>query len=559
MTVDQELHRLVQQVEGKRLGRRDLVKRGAAIGLGSSALAAGLLTLGGPKVAQARKLAMMLQDAPGSGTKGGKLRVATISEPTTIDQHMNTTEITAVISYTFMEGLFTYDATYQSIPMLVDSHTISEDGLTHTMVLRSGVTFHNGEPLTAADAVASVNRWVQLSGVGKNLMASTESITAADDLTIAWKLTRPYGTLTVALAHNTQGCVIYPKSVIDASTLEPIGDDGMIGTGPYKMVEHKPDAYIRLVRFEEYTSRTEETNGYGGKKYAYVDQIDFIPVPDEAARVAGLQAGDYDFALQVGNDQYSVLKDAPGVIAEILRPTNWDVFFLNWKSPIMENLAMREAVQAALDMLPMLRNGRGDDEFLRLDPGLMMLETPWYTDAGVERYNLNDPELAKAKLQEAGYDGAPIRFLTTTDYAYMQAEALVATQQLEAVGMTIDLQVVDWATVVERRAKPEEWDMFTTSHGFVPDPTQISYVGQMNIYPGWWSAEDSLELASELAAEADFDTRYGIWEQIQANAYTQIPAIKIGDSSNVSYRSEKIGGWVEQIERGVPFWNIWLK
>ena len=74
---------------------------------------------------------------------------------------------------------------------------------------------------------------------------------------------------------------------------------------------------------------------------------------------------------------------------------------------------------------------------------------------------MNNPDLAKQKLQEAGYDGEPLRFMTTQEYSYMYGEAIVAKQQLEAVGITIDLQVTDWATVLERRAKPEEWDMFT--------------------------------------------------------------------------------------------------
>ena len=157
----------------------------------------------------------------------------------------------------------------------------------------------------------------------------------------------------------------------------------------------------------------------------------------------------------------------------------------------------------------MLQSGRGGDEFIRLDPGLMMRQTPWYTTAGEEYYDVNDPDLAKAKLEEAGYDGTPLRFMTTQEYSYMYGEAIVAKQQLEAVGITVDLQVMDWATLLERRAKPEEWDMFGTGHGFVPDPSQISYVGQMNQYPGWWSSESSLALAAELLAESDFDTRKG--------------------------------------------------
>jgi peptide/nickel transport system substrate-binding protein len=168
------------------------------------------------------------------------------------------------------------------------------------------------------------------------------------------------------------------------------------------------------------------------------------------------------------------------------------------------------------------------------------------------------PELARAKLEEAGYAGEPLRFLATQEYSYMYGEAIVAQQQLESVGITVDLQVTDWATVLERRAIPEEWDMFVTGHGFVPDPSQISYVGQMNQYPGWWSSERSLALASQLAAEADFEVRKGIFDQIQTAHYTEIPAIKIGDSSNVSFRSDKLAGWDPQIERGLKFWNFWL-
>ena len=225
---------------------------------------------------------------------------------------------------------------------------------------------------------------------------------------------------------------------------------------------------------------------------------------------------------------------------------------------MMGNLAMRQAVQAAFDHLPMLQSGRGGDEFIRLDPGLMMQQTPWWSEAGVEHYNVNDPELARAKLEEAGYDGEPLRFLTTQEYSYMYGEAIVAQQQLEAVGVSVDLQVVDWATVLERRAIPEEWDMFGTGHGFVPDPSQISYVGQMNQYPGWWSSESSLALAAELLAGSDFDRRMPIFEEIQTAHYTEIPAIKIGDSSNVSFRSESIGGWDGQFERGIKFWNLWI-
>jgi peptide/nickel transport system substrate-binding protein len=560
MSTGREVDALLAEWTQGRLSRRSVLRRAAALGLSVPALAM-LVGQAGPGRAAASVLRAAQED-PSAGTKGGTLTVATIGEAPHMDEHQSTAGIIAELGYCMYEGLFTYDAEYQAIPELVDTYTPSADGLTHTMVLRQGVTFHNGEPMTAADAIASVQRWGRISGVGKRLMEKTKELAQVDDHTIEFRLSEPYGTILIALAHNTQACTIHPKSILDAAGDAPITDPTMyVGTGPYKLVEWQRDAYMRFERFDGYQSPPGDAPvGYGGKKYAYVDRIEFVPVPDEAARVAGLQAGDYHIGLEIGNDQYEVLKDSPGVIAEILTPTEWDVFFLNWKAPLTSNLAMRQAIQAVFDMRPMLQSGRGGDEFLQLDPGLMMKQTAWYSTAGKEYYDLKNPDLAKQKLQEAGYDGTTaLRFMTTQEYSYMYGESIVAKQQLESVGLKVDLQVIDWATLLERRAKPEEWDMFSTSHGFVPDPSQISYVGQMNQYPGWWSSESSLALASKLLSESDFDTRKGIWDQIQAAAYTEIPAIKIGDSSKCSFRSDKVGGWDSQFERGFKYWNFWIK
>jgi peptide/nickel transport system substrate-binding protein len=555
---ERDLQRLLKRLDGRDISRRELVKRGAAIGLGSYALAGALGAVGGPARFQARSLAAKLQDDPAAGVYGGTLRVAAIGEAATLDEHQTTAGITAEIGYCMYETLMAYDADYRPVPMLAESNSVSDDGLVHTFVLRQGVTFHNGEPMTSADVKASLDRWGQISGVGQRIYAVTTSVDATDEFTVTWNLTQPYGTILVALSNNTQAAVIYPKSVIDAGTLEP--NESTIGTGPYRLVERVPDAYIRFERFEDYAAVEGGPVGYAGTKYAYADMIEFVPVPDIAARVAGLQAGDYHMTMNAGlsNDQYETLAADDNLVTQIETPTEWPVFFLNWESPLMSNLAMREAVQASIDLEPLMQSAYGSSEFYRMDPGLMMQQTAWHTTAGEERYNVQDLDLAAAKLEEAAYDGTPIRFMSTQEYGYMFATSTPAVQQMEAAGMTVDHQVIDWATVLERRAVPEEWDMFVTGHGFVPDPSQISYVGQMNQYPGWWSSEESLGLAAELLAEGDFDTAYPIWEQIQANAYTEIPAMKIGDGATTSSRSASIGGWSPLFERGFQYWNVWI-
>jgi peptide/nickel transport system substrate-binding protein len=531
------------------LTRRDVMQRSAGIGAGVAAAGWIASPLG----------ALATRQDDEEGVRGGILRVGTIGEPATLDEHTTTT-FTAELMYPVYETLFTYDSAYNSVPELVDTHTASEDGLTHTMTLRQGITFHNGEPMTAADVHASVTRWAAISGVGKNLFEAVEEFVEVDEHTVEFRLTQPYGTILTALSHNTQACTIHPKSIMDAAGTTPFTDDSMvIGTGPYRFVERRADAYIRLERYDGFVSREEPIDGYAGAKHAWVDQIEYIPVPDVAARVAGLQAGDYQYAMQIPNDQFEVLSSSQGIVANIKAPTIFEAFFLNWRSPLTGNLALRQAFQAALEHQAILTAARGSDEFTHLDPGWMMQQTTFYTTSGDEFYNVNDPDLARQKLEEAGYDGTPLRFMTTQEYPSFYAASVIAQQQLEAVGFVIDLQVIDWATLLDRRGQEGEWEVFCTSHGFVPDPSQITLVGQMGTYPGWYDSEPSMVLAKELLAESDFDKRFAIWEELQHNIYTEIPSIKVGDAAEADYISDQIGGWPASTERGVPYWNIWLK
>ena len=251
------------------------------------------------------------------------------------------------------------------------------------------------------------------------------------------------------------------------------------------------------------------------------------------------------------------MKSNPNVVASVVTQQGWDVFFLNHKSPMMSNLKMRQAFQAALNHDA--DHGRGPGQgILRSQPALMWKKTPWYSEAGKDLYNRHDPAAAKNILKDAGYNGTPLRFMTTQQYPWMSNEAIVAKQQLEEAGFKVDLQVYDWATVVDRRGKPDHWDAFTTGHGFVPDPSQLTVIGQIGTYPGFWSDEPTKGLVDQLLAEADFKRRFPIWEQVQTNFYQTIPAIKLADQSGLNARAARLGGWTDQIDLGVPFWNLWL-
>ncbi|PYN56658.1 MAG: hypothetical protein DMD94_06885, partial [Candidatus Rokuibacteriota bacterium] len=90
--------------------------------------------------------------------------------------------------------------------------------------------------------------------------------------------------------------------------------------------------------------------GFGGKRTAYVDEILFIPVPDVAVRQAGVETGEYHYAQQLQQDMYERVKNAPGVVAGIIKPEGWPTAVLNHKQGLMTDKRIRQAFQAALDM-----------------------------------------------------------------------------------------------------------------------------------------------------------------------------------------------------------------
>ena len=477
---------------------------------------------------------------------GGILKAAMIGEPPTLDTHTTTATIAYQIAWHVMETLYTYDRQYQPIPFLAEGHTVTDGGRRHTVTLRKGVKFHNGKELAAADAAASILRWGRLSTTGKTMFKTIEAVEAKDPHTLVIHLKEPSGSLLYALA--SPYLAIHPKSVLDAAGDQPVKD--LIGTGPFRFVEHRPDRHIRVARFKEYGARPEPTDGHGGRRTAHVDEIHFLPVPEVSVRVAGVESGDYHFAQTVKQDQYDRLKTNPKLELFIVKPSSWITAAPNHKQGLMANRKVRQALQAVLDMEPVMMAAIGHKAFFRIDGALYFPEHGlFHTQTGVTGYNLKNKDRARALLKEAGYAGQPVRWITTKEYEYMYNSALIARQQMEEVGFKVDLQVLDWATVVQRRNKPELWDLFTTGITFTPDPALTSNL-QCD-WPGWWCLEEKERLLAELIRENDPKKRRVLIERIQAVFYEDVGRIKMGDLFTL-YATRDLKGF-----QGNPFLHFW--
>ena len=540
----------IEKTGGRRLSRRGVLRTG----LGGAAGIATAAAYAAPGGNVARNVARA-QEEP---VRGGRLRVAATGQPAGLDMHLTNQRSVTMIGWQMYEALFTFDADYLTVPMLAESHTVSEDLLTHTITLRQGVQFHNGEEMTAADVVASFNRWAPVSSLGQAISEFLASITEVDPGTVEIALTSPVVALTSMMARQAQGLSIHPKSVLDAVGADPMTDEHYIGTGPYQFVERQADRFTLFSRFDNYSSLDTPPSGYAGGKAAYLDELEFLPVPDEAARVAGLQSGEYHYLEEIIPDQIEAIGDDPAVNIQILPPRSYGIIVLNNAGGPMSNVAMRQAVQAAIAVVPsgLATHGEG---YFEPGPGIMLPQTEWDSAVSEEFYDIGDPERARQILEEAGYDGTPIRILCTQEDLGDYNAAVVAQQQMEEAGFVIDLQVMDEATLEENIEEDDAWDVSTNAYVFRPDPVLIPAFSSCT-FDGKWCSDEKNAIMARLQTEPEFEDRFAAFEDLQRLWYSDAPAIKLVNNFGVAPLSAQVMNVLEttHFEIEPEFGNTWL-
>jgi peptide/nickel transport system substrate-binding protein len=214
-----------------------------------------------------------------------------------------------------------------------------------------------------------------------------------------------------------------------------------------------------------------------------------------------------------------------------------------------DNFALRRAVQTALGKEQALQVSFGPQDLWNAQGSIFPKGNFWYSEAGIEAYNPHDPAKAKEMAVAAGYDGTPIRLLTSTNYQTHFDQATVFVRQMADAGINVQMIVVDWATLLKMRAEPSQWDIFVTHHGVPPDPILMTFMNDG--YPGWWTSPEITALRKDFTSTADLAQRKAVWDKIQTLFYEQVPAMKVGDAYAYDILSPKLEGI------GTPlFWPV---
>ncbi len=510
----------------------------------------------GVLAAAAAAFSMMGAPAPATAQTApqGTLRVVLINPLASLDPVVSTAAFVRNHGFFVYDQLFGLDTQGNAKPQMVDRHEVSADGMTHRLTLRDGLAFHDGQPVRAADAVASIRRWGQRDIAGRVLMAATASLDVVDDKTFTLVLNRPFGLVPEALARSTASALfIMPERIASTPATTPISD--ATGSGPFifRQQEFLPGERAVYVRNPAYRPRSEPADGLAGGKVVQLERVEWLGISDPATAAAALQSGEIDFIEQPTPDVLPVLQRNRNIRTYALNP----VGFMAWLRPNSTVPPFNDprARQALLYLINQQENlqaiGVAPSEQVPYCPAFFFCGTPLESDAGAQ--GLREINVARARelLQQAGYSGQRVVFLNATDSPINNAVTLTMAENMRRAGLNMDVVAMDWATLTQRRNRREPadqggWNLFVTVANVLDGQNPL-----VNLYlaatcdaaPAGWPCDAELErLRAAWWSESDPAKRQQILTQVQARAAEVLPYINAGQFRTLAAYRANIEG-----------------
>ena len=456
------------------------------------------------------------------------LRFVPQANLSSLDAVAGTQYVVRNASLMIWDTLYGIDSNIVPKPQMAEGHEASSDFKTWTFKLRTGLKFHDGEPVLSKDVVASLKRWMVRDTMGQRIMASLDAIEALDDRTVGLRLNKPFPKMLFALGKNNAPVAeIMPERIAKTDPFQLITE--YVGSGPmvFKKDEWVPGSRAVFEKFAGYEPRAEAADWLSGGKRMMFDRIEWLILPDDATKAAALQNGEVDWWENPIPDLVPLLKRNRNLNVDIADPLgNIGSFRINHLHPPFNDVRVRRAVMMALSQEDYMRAVVGEDDALwKPLPSFFTPGTAVYSEDGGDL--LRGPRRygeAKKLLAEAGYKGEKIILCVATDVSITKAQGDVTADLLQKIGMNVDYQALDWGTVGARRAKKEPpsqggWHIFHTWHAGAdctnPAPYTAFDAGGDKAWFGWPKNDkiqagiatwyDAPDLAAEKRAISDLN------------------------------------------------------
>lgn len=417
------------------------------------------------------------------------VNIGSLYEPQNLDNTAGAGQgINEAFNGNVYEGLFVLTDEGDVEPKLAADYEISDDGLTYTFTLQDGVTFHSGDPLTAADVKSSIERVTAENSASsrKSTLAVIDSIETPDDKTVVVTLKNP----SISLPYNLSYVWIVNDAATDISSSED-------GTGPYTLQEWRRGSALSMVPFDGYWG---EKPSNGGVMFQYFT--------DATAQNNALLTGAVDIITSVQSpDALSMFSDNDDFTVSEGASTTKELMAYNDRIEPFDDPAVRGALAMAVDKEKLLNAIWGD--YGTLIGSFVPPTDPWYV--GLTDVNAYDPEAAKAQLAEAGYPDGFSFTLDTPDYDPHPVVAQFVQNELAKVGVEVKINIItanEWYTKIY---KAHDFEATLQEH---VNHRDIVFYGNPDFYWGYDNPEvtrliaesenvSSMEEQTEMLAEAN--------------------------------------------------------
>lgn len=435
------------------------------------------------------------------------------------------------VHWHLVEGLVALRGDATVAPMLAERIGVSEDGRTYTFPLRQGVRFHNGQPLAAADVVFALERY-RRRDVNWRCRADLDSdvtritaIEAPDERTVVIRLERPSALFLTMLARTDCG----QTGIYHRDSLNPDGTwRAPIGTGPFRLGEWRRGQYVELTRNPDYAALPGEPDGMAGNKTAAVERVRLVVIPDDAAAKAALLAGNVDLLADARTRDLPELRGR-GLTIHSHPSMDLQALLFQTRDPLFQDVRMRRAVALALDVPEIVRavtEGQSRPSRSPIPP------TSGFNTPAMLEVPGRDLDAARRLLREAGYDGRPLRIITTRRYEAFYEIAVVAQDMLKEAGINAEIEVLEWATQLDRyNAGTYQMMSFGYSARLDPSLSYEMFTGPKATQPRkLWDNPEVQAILDATMRETDPERRRAAFADLHRRLLEEVPMIALYSS-----------------------------
>ncbi len=493
------------------------------------------------------------------------LRFIAESDLRSLDPIWTTAYITNNYGYMVYDTLFALDSSFTPRPQMVERWTESADHLMYNFTLRGGLKWHDGEQVRPEDCIASLQRWMSRDVLGQSMAQAVAEMKPIGRQDFSIELKQPFPLLLEGLAKNaTSAPFMMPERVAKTPGNQQITES--IGSGPFKFVrsEWVPGNKAVFIKNEEYVPRRETPDWGSGAKIVKFDRVEWLYIPDSSTAANALVAGEVDWLQQVPTDLVPLLQSRKGVTVRKLDPLGYvGVLKFNHLQPPFNNEKVRQAVLQVVDQRDYMNVVAGDQANWRTCHSYYACGTPISTEVGAEAFS-SSRDYAKARqlVAESGYKGEPAVVLDASDQPIAHGQALVTADLLKKIGINVDLQTMDWATVTSRRVSREPterggWSIYFTYTAATDTSPAVNTSLRANGTGGsfgWPTNEKVEELRARWLAAPTLDERKRLGGEIQTEAFRFVSYIPTGQFQIPTAHRDNLEGII-----GAPslfMWNV---